>query len=151
DQCLVFFLGGPAPPVGGIYGPQGFATDPTNPVNLSGDRVGPFFTFDSARLVDGLGGRTANGFPSYLDPWRNSSKLPYHYFSSYNQTNGYHPKNPNDTRNDTTVFGVYPYFESQGRFLNPNTFQIHSAGKDGQFGSPEGPNSWQWPASSPTQ
>jgi hypothetical protein len=77
--------------------------------------------------------------------------LPYHYFSSGRKRNGYHPSDPSDPLNDTTVFGVYPYFEAQGRFLNPDSYQIISAGRDGDFGQPEGTNSWMWPALTPTQ
>jgi prepilin-type N-terminal cleavage/methylation domain-containing protein len=57
DLCLVFCLGGPG-------GTSGFSTNPTNPASPAGDRVAAFDTVETARLADGLGGRTAYGFPS---------------------------------------------------------------------------------------
>jgi hypothetical protein len=78
EQCLVFFLGG-------IYyngAPNGFSTNASNPV-VGSDRVPPFFDFKSDRLFFVSG--TA-GYPSYQDPYH---KIPYAYFSSYKNSNGY--------------------------------------------------------------
>ncbi|MBI3409454.1 MAG: type II secretion system protein [Planctomycetes bacterium] len=141
DQCLVFFLGGPAPLVGGIFGPQGFSTNPTNPVNLTGDRVGPFYTFDQSRLYDRKSGEN---FPSYYDPW--NRKIPYVYFSSGKTVNGY---NSGGAWSHTITIGsetISPYYEVLNtRYPNPNSYQIISAGKDGLFGTT---TQWRAPSAS---
>jgi type II secretory pathway pseudopilin PulG len=116
DQCLVFFLGGiPGPSAaGGASGAPsvlGFAADPRNPANAqSADRIGPFYQFDSSRLVlipvASPTNPAANPLArspwhySYLDRYGSSDSLghptnpspPYQvygYFSSYKTANGY--------------------------------------------------------------
>jgi hypothetical protein len=82
-----------------------------------------FFNFNAARLVDVRG----NGFPSYLDPFRTGR--PYAYFSSwpaYNTTSSDCP--------DLGGVDVWPYASAANIWLNPNTYQIISAGPDGIFG-----------------
>ncbi len=105
-QCLVFFLGGP--------GGQGFSTNPTNPTATGGDRIPPF-NFQPNRL----GGA---GFPAYQDIYGN----PYIYFSSYNRPNGY-------IGTDCPQLGGGPYTVSAGKYANPNSFQIISAGRNGLY------------------
>ena len=123
DQCLVFFLGGPPNPAGGLLG---FSTDPTNPVNPNTDRE-KWFDFEVGRLVQ----RDATKpFYSYNDGWR---QAPYMYFSSGGKRdNGY-------------VFFASasipitngPYVQQTAptvRYYNSSSFQLISAGPDGQFG-----------------
>jgi prepilin-type N-terminal cleavage/methylation domain-containing protein len=123
-QCLTFFLGGiPAggnSPLGGPrlptdIGPAttlGFSTNPTDPAQFGGDRIGPFYgDFKSNRLIilgTGPVGAYPNVLPatnnlyffSYMDPWAKESdfnlsnllagKTPvYGYLSAYGKTNGY--------------------------------------------------------------
>jgi len=72
--------------------------------------------------------RTGN-FPSYFDAYK---KAPYVYFSSMSRgsrANAYDPT-PHS-------LGVSPYVQSLApstTYFNPTTFQIISAGLDGQFG-----------------
>jgi prepilin-type N-terminal cleavage/methylation domain-containing protein len=80
DACLVFFLGGIPSPDGGV---TGFSTDKRNPTRPGGDRIGPFFTFDSSRLYS----RGGSPFPSYRDPWETG--MPYVLFSSGKKCNSY--------------------------------------------------------------
>jgi prepilin-type N-terminal cleavage/methylation domain-containing protein len=131
DQCLVFFLGG-IPASGGVIG---FANDPTNParpVTQGLDRTS-FFDFQTTRLV------FRNGYPSYKDVY---NKTPFAYFSSYKTTNGYNRYfNLNNTHlSDCNTLGVWPYAQvfsgTNSQYVNPNTFQIISAGQDTVFGEP---------------
>jgi type II secretory pathway pseudopilin PulG len=122
DQCLVFALGGIPTPDG--VGVNGFSTNTSNPTQATGDRIPPFFNFQSNRLVKRV---TGNPFFSYVDPWNRNQ--PYLFFSSGNRMNGY-----NDA--DATL-GVAPYYEAVNpkRYLNPSSFQIISAGQNGLFGA----------------
>jgi hypothetical protein len=73
-------------------------------------------------------------FYIYLDPW--NSKLspyfstlggtPYTYFSTQGINNQYL---------STSGYGATAYFFGSKQFYNPNTYQIISAGKDGNFGN----------------
>ena len=104
DECLVFFLGGiptgqypngqgtRSPALSETYPPGtlGFARipeNPTAPVRLtgSGARVGPFFEFESGRMID----VDANGFWEYV-PLRRGTQVGYAYFSAYEGA-GYRP------------------------------------------------------------
>jgi general secretion pathway protein G len=81
DQCLVFFLGGM--PVG-TSGTVGFSTNKRNPTLRTGDRIPPFFTFETGRIFQ----RKLNSpFLSYFDPWETGQ--PYVYFSHGLVYNGY--------------------------------------------------------------
>jgi prepilin-type N-terminal cleavage/methylation domain-containing protein len=124
DQCLVYFLQGPAG--------TGFSTNPQNPTQLTGGRVGPFFTFDQGRLVFYP---TGAAVPSYVDPYLKATTTfpngtPYAYFSSGRSTNGYSPL-------DCSALGVSAYYQAgtaPPQYYNASTFQIISAGRDGVFG-----------------
>jgi hypothetical protein len=164
DQCLIFFLGGIPSLQGGSNSCLGFSRLASNPAAPGGDRIGPFYDFESSRLqalhADGT-------FFSYLDVYR---QRPYLYFSSYGQHNGYNKyrdtyegghgflsdcftteADPSLTVPNTNPFfrvqanGTYPYairFQrqpgsvsaAQFTYVNPDTFQIISAGVDGKFG-----------------
>lgn len=132
--CLVFFLGGIP---GRFGGPtcQGFSTNPRDPAAQTADRVGPFFQFKPERL-----GPVGAPYYAYLDTFL---QQPYAYFSSYKNTNGYNRYPGSDCSGLPTgvPLPIMPYWESPppgpGRpanFLNPNSFQIISAGRDGVFG-----------------
>lgn len=161
DQCLVFFLGGIPSSAGGVNSCQGFSTNPANPAAAKAspteERIGPFFDFKSSRLWAFRG----NSFFSYTDAYR---KLPlptlplgapeqpqvYAYFSSYNRPNGYSPYGTSDCPGLrlsplTTATELFPYASGQDasgnrQYLNPNTFQIISAGADGSFGPGSNPS-----------
>jgi len=122
EQCLVFFLGGAK-----TISPnscQGFSASPSNPMAAGGTRRGPFFNFNSVRLVP------LNGFFYYTDAF--SKNRAYAYFSDYS-TNQYRP-------GDTYIPGMGPYrvtgSDPLSAFLNQGGFQIISAGADGLFGNP---------------
>jgi general secretion pathway protein G len=158
DQCLVFFLGGiPQFDQNGKPFCSGFSTNPEDPTyhvttKPGSDTIPLFFEFDSSRLVQ----RTPpSAFLSYRDTYatRNSG-TPYAYFSSYKTRNGYNryfglPYNLGSS--DCTSLNLWPYAEgpitglsgttlpTSWRYLNPNTFQIISAGADGTFGKGSNP------------
>jgi hypothetical protein len=97
--------------------------------------------FESSRC-ELLGG---SPFPSYLDSHSASSgkKVPFAYFSSYKRTNGY-------SLTDNVSLGVAPYQESGAplvKYVNPSSYQLISAGADGQFG----PGGLWTPSSVPPQ
>lgn len=128
-EVLVFYLGGMPDATGRL---TGFSKDPRNPTAAAAtageDRLGPFYQFKSTRLV-----RQANGYLRYLDPYG----TPYVFFGALS------PNNYDSTETVTVVntkgvqSTVSPYFEfgsSPTRWLNPDTFQIVSAGRDGLFG-----------------
>jgi prepilin-type N-terminal cleavage/methylation domain-containing protein len=134
DQCLVFFLGGiPAPP-GQLFACTGFSSVGSNPAQPGGSsRIGPFFDFESSRLVQIHG----NAFYSYLDTY---GQKPYAYFSSYTSPNGYNRYFGTLGISDCSTLGVWPYAEfvsatQPPRYLYPNKFQIISAGSDAKFGA----------------
>ena len=127
DECLVFFLGGLPSHAGTEAVCLGFADNSHDPTERGGKRWGPYYEFRSYRLRD-LHGR---GFFSYLDP--HGRGQPYAYFSSYGEPAGYNRYGGTDC----PTLKVWPYAEEQGatpRFLAPDSFQIISAGPDGQFG-----------------
>jgi general secretion pathway protein G len=153
DQCLVFFLGGipnVSPP-----GCQGFSTDPLHPANpktvQQSTRIGPFFEFpDSTRMIQAHSSdaNNPNAFFSYADAY--GGRMPYAYLSSGKTAGGYNMFYSDPTypplrgKSDCNLLGVWPYAEfmatSTGdqrppRYLNPNSFQIISAGKDLKYGT----------------
>jgi prepilin-type N-terminal cleavage/methylation domain-containing protein len=115
DQCLVFFLGGipQLTTASGVPGCLGFSASPTNPAAPGGTRIGPFYQFDSTRLVNWnaagnnflhTGGASPNPYYSYLDAYSSAGGItnsagfltvpiargaPYAYFSKYKSDNGY--------------------------------------------------------------
>jgi hypothetical protein len=106
---------------------------------VGGERIQPFYEFKSDRLVRG-------GGPGNFFSYQNAHKTkPYAYFSSGKVPNGYNayfdPKGaPADRRSDCQTLGVWPYAETvtaaipaNNRYYNPNTFQIITAGLDGNF------------------
>jgi general secretion pathway protein G len=138
DQCLVFFLGG-IPSSDGCLGFSKNIYDPTQP---GGERI-KLYEFKSDRLKALHG----NVFYSYLNPHDNNAKA-YAYFSPGERSNGYNSLvtglGSSDCNFTATSLGVNPYastwpaagqFTPTPNFISPDTFQIISAGPDGQFGS----------------
>jgi hypothetical protein len=117
DQCLVFFLGGITPPGSET---AGFSRDARNPSALP--RLSQAFEFHKDRLKDVHG----NGFPSFIDVW---DEKPYAYFSSLGP-GGYL------AADCLTITGpdFVPYQSEPGRFHQPKSFQIISAGPNKRFG-----------------
>ena len=139
DQCLVFFLNGP----GGANG-TGWSTNPTNPTQVGGPRVGPFFEFPLNRVFPRTGQPAA--FPSFFDAYTNIATQkgqPYAFFCSGRSAGGYSPLVVG-LSSDCQTLGLMPYVQPNGRFYNPNQFQIISAGKNLLFG-PGG----AWPPGAP--
>jgi len=149
-ECLVFYLGGIPTAASQAAGCLGFATDKVNPANPNATHKPPYYDFATNRLVRNLG----TNFLSYWDPWSSSplKARPYLYFSTI-QGNDYNFSNGLDADCFSQLAGnvspgftgnkpVVPYWGDVDaktglptRFLNPNGFQIISAGKDGYFGS----------------
>jgi prepilin-type N-terminal cleavage/methylation domain-containing protein len=148
EQCLVFFLGGIQTSQGGPNGCLGFSSNPTDPSNFTGSTspIPPFVHFETNRLTV-VG---SNPFFVYTDPY----ETPYAYFSNYNARNGYNrygsPTTPG-ALSDCTSLGVWPYIQGTSpvtTYWNPDSFQIISAGPNGQkpgggFG-PGGQNGQTW-------
>jgi type II secretory pathway pseudopilin PulG len=158
DQCLVFFLGGLQQNGGTI----GFRTDKANPTNFQTPADPVLYDFPTARLglaAPGNGGtmsRPANVGLSFFDSYAamppsqgNDSKCrPYVYFAAQNG-NDYCKYNVggfsdcmaiqqipagNEKYPAGNATPVYPYAESQTKFLNSNGFQIFCAGRSRAFG-----------------
>jgi prepilin-type N-terminal cleavage/methylation domain-containing protein len=145
DQCLVFFLGGIPMTSGTTFGCQGFGKNPVNPTQAGGDRD-TYFQFKSGQLANLHG----NGYLSYLDAY---GKVPFAYFSGYGTTNGYNRYFAAAANSDCASLGVWPYAKQLGAapaYLNPDSCQIISAGKDGVFGPGTVlPAGAAWPGSMP--
>jgi hypothetical protein len=121
QQCLVFYLGGMPVVSNGVVKMTGFSTDALNPTLPGGERIGPFFDFKATRLATGYGAPA--GFYNYLDPYG----TPYFYAGGTGAANSYVWHSP--------TLGVSAYQESAGKYTNPNSFQIISAGKNKAFGA----------------
>jgi hypothetical protein len=126
DQCLVFFLGGVQATRGGTLACLGWSTR-NDPTAVDADKPSPLMDFKSDRLV-----LQANGFFSYRDGW---GKQPYAFFSSYSW------KSPNQYlrygSSDCAKLGIAPCYTTKKpvvRCINPDSFQIISAGPDTRFG-----------------
>lgn len=130
DQCLVFFLGGI--PSANPPGCRGFADSASMPTNLSlPNKAKRLFNFASERLFR----RSNHSFYSYRDPYSFDDAAPYAYFAVKSKA-----KNSYD-ENDCAGLGVKPYYEKVSPFrqyLNPESFQIISAGPDKTFGAATG-------------
>jgi prepilin-type N-terminal cleavage/methylation domain-containing protein len=122
DQVLVFCLGGPptgaSPPT--LMG--GFSKIPTDPIDVNNSSASrtSLYSFNIAgrlKLVPRAGNTAAAYFPSFIDGY---NEMPYVYFSS--DAGGRYSGAAN-------TLGVSAYLQQ-----NATTFQIISAGLDGQFG-----------------
>jgi general secretion pathway protein G len=138
EECMVFFLAGIVTVKNGLPVGTGFSTNPLNPayhVASGGDVVGPFFEFPSARLVAGPSQASKTGvgpFYVFVDGYGTNA---YAYFSSYGHTNGYNRYFSTLGVSDCAVLSTWPLCQATGTYLNPDTFQIISAGRDTIFGT----------------
>jgi prepilin-type N-terminal cleavage/methylation domain-containing protein len=143
DQCLVFFLGGiqVLSQPGNVPTCIGFATDARNPTSLSNaaNNYAPLYEFPSTRLKTVTRNYPApynqNPFVVFKDPF--GADVPYIYYSSYGTRNGYLPPDCASQVGPSSLQTMSPYYEATSPirvYLNPNTFQIISAGPDGDFG-----------------
>jgi hypothetical protein len=122
-ECLVFFLGG-------LNGTDGWSPSQTDPINGAGTRIRPAYEFDASRLRV-MPNRT-HQFKSYVDLYDTNPPSPYIYFSSYKVGNDYTDLDAYTNAQDV----VRPYVDATtGQFVNKNSFQIISAGRDGLFGT----------------
>jgi len=149
-ECLVYFLGG-------RNGTDGWCNNQLDPVNGNPanpavppasnlpqpTRVAAFYEFNPERL------KAINPSPPpapnliLVDPARPGIRVyedtyghgqPYVYFSSYAAGNDYSVLDTYSPRGGA-LDRVAPFQDPvAGRFLNPNSFQIVSAGRDGFFG-----------------
>jgi prepilin-type N-terminal cleavage/methylation domain-containing protein len=164
DQCLVFFLGGipgqcpltTPPPTPVSTNPPtvlGFSTNPSNPAFATTDRIGPFFDFNTSRLVilqpaqypatNANDAARSLAHYSYLDTYGSSNGLgtlasgqPYAYFSAYN--NGIYHRYWAATApfSDCVWLNTWPWAQTTvPQYWKPDTFQIISAGADSSFGT----------------
>lgn len=162
DQCLVFFLGGIPDNISGTAGCLGFSTNPTSPATPGGDRIGPLFEFATTRLSIlplpmgypmFLNATRSTLHYSYQDTYGSNV---FAYFSGYrtaNQYNRYFSQTAgvnfrpfsdclylgfvNSASVPAFANGIWPHAEVLApapRFLNPKSFQIVSAGRNGIFG-----------------
>lgn len=123
-EALVFWL-------------QGYGPNPIDP--LSGVRKPVYTGFDETRLVDNGDG---DGFPVYYPT--NAQKIPYIYFHH----DSYASASYGSGTNELAVGGVArPYLSSvTGVFVNPDSYQIISAGQDGDWGTDTGSPDKQFPS-----
>lgn len=112
-QALVFWL-------------SGFSPDPEHPISGSGTKT-PFFTFDTTRLT---------GSPAVYVP-TDGLNAPYLYFAAQN----YATQAAYAATQGGTGVGRPYYLDGgsstngpQNLYANPSTFQIISAGLDGDYG-----------------
>jgi prepilin-type N-terminal cleavage/methylation domain-containing protein len=144
DQALVFFLGGIPGNANNTNGCLGFSKSTTNPTAAGGgDRI-KFYDFQPARLTS----IHNNAFFSYLNP--HSASQAYAYFSPGRRgTNQYSSASGTGLGStDCATLGVTPYANSATKvpnfpnfpgfinpqFVNPDSFQLISAGQNGKFG-----------------
>jgi prepilin-type N-terminal cleavage/methylation domain-containing protein len=132
DQVLVFCLGGIQAGSSGQGVCLGFSDDPQNPTRPGGTRIRPFYDFQSNRLVQ-MGGGRGRGF-SYTDA--HNTGAVYMYFCAKPQGNLYSADCRPCTNNLGQTSSVNPYMDatSPQHFINPDSFQLICAGKDGLFG-----------------
>jgi len=141
-ECLVFFLGGLQDASSTMVATIGFSKSPQFPWSPSGaNREGPYFEFDSGRLVDSDG----DGLREYVDPLPDQS-APYLFYSS--QGKSYIVDNSAgadafDVFVDASKNPSKIYLKTEKIVANPSTrntphraegFQIISPGLDGAYG-----------------
>lgn len=157
EQCLVFYLGGiPQLQPNGLYQPLGFSANNINPTDIaSPKRRGPYFTFQSPRLVpiqivNPLATLLSPLHPAYIDYYQTktlpallhpapyANGMPYAYFSSggINSTTAAGVAGYFAATTNCSALNAVPYWMvSTTQYMNPTGCQILSAGKDGVFGT----------------
>ncbi|RLS37439.1 MAG: prepilin-type N-terminal cleavage/methylation domain-containing protein [Planctomycetota bacterium] len=153
-ECLVFFLGGMPDQTGVSDTPwalTGFSQNPLNPLALGGARSGPFYEFDSGRLMNVEGTSDAEFMPEYRDSL-SGQRNPILYASSYGGR-GYRDadvqftsQSPYDAYTTTPTGFAYAYRRYTGSYpatapnftasplFNAKSFQLISPGMDGEYG-----------------
>ena len=108
SEALVFWL-------------SGFKPDPQRPFTGVGERT-PLYSFTETQLIDHDG----DGFPSYVP--KNGIGAPYVYFDSRSYS-------PSHQFAGSGQGVAIPYQSITGGYVNPKSFQIVSAGQDGDYGT----------------
>jgi prepilin-type N-terminal cleavage/methylation domain-containing protein len=122
QEALIFWTGGIPTAAGSAPDCLGFNMSNPNPAS-SPTRLP--YTFSALRLQRTTNANASN-FLVYQDPFGK----PYAYFATHGAQNNY--------TNDCTSLvgsGFSPYYTAPGTYAKPASFQIVSAGKDGNFGS----------------
>jgi len=88
----------------------------------------PYFTFDPTRLRD----RDNDGWPEYYPPGIDDA--PYVYFDHSTYLIGAYPSPPPAAGVASPIGVARPYQTAGGTFLEPNKYQISTAGFDNNFG-----------------
>jgi len=115
NQSLVYFLGGPDG--------TGWANDgPTAPSPTANNPMGAYFNFESSRLVPG----NTVGFPNTRSAYIDQFGSPYAYFAVERATGNYNPSVLMNWKG-TTAKAI----SDNGKYLNPKSIQIISAGENG--------------------
>lgn len=167
-ECLVFFLGGvcatedasgtalrdasgstaPSGTAGVVakWFPLGFSSNPATPFVRGGTRIGPFYEFDSERLLNLPGSASNRGMPEYLDPLPGQT-APYIYASSYDgrgyNVNASFEHIDLDLGTSSFTSPTFVYIESDASTegtaaavpYNRKSYQIISPGFDQQYGT----------------
>lgn len=148
-EALVFFLGGVRRNPGATQATLttelvGFSKNPANPFAQpaagSTSRVGPFFDFDTGRLIPSSGGADDSDNPPPL-VYRDaiSPSNPYVYASTA-ATGSYREHATDPAKSDFPalatggLFRAYRKTSATGPFWNPNSYQLISPGFDGEYG-----------------
>lgn len=148
-EALVFFLGGVrqnpgTPPTPATLTDEakdliGFSKNPQNPFAQPGsgqsNRIKPMFEFDTGRLLPSPDVQVVSSNPRplvYRD--RLSPSNPYIYAST--ATTGTYRDGGTAATSDFPVgFKAYRKTSATGPFWNPNSYQLISAGPDGEYGN----------------
>jgi len=117
-----------------VFWLSGLKDDPRLPISGSGEPL-VFFPFDEMRLWDFDG----DGWWEYVPRGSSDQETPYVYFDSRTYDQARYPKS-NAQPSDQGV--AYPYRTTalnadfnESAVMNPDTFQIISAGLDGDYGA----------------
>jgi hypothetical protein len=121
-QALVFWL-------------QGFSPDTEHPLSgLANAPSTPFFPFDQSRLVNTWATSNPTIFQRFaVYAPANGQNAPYVYCAGQNYTT--QPAFPGTWTSQGGTGTCKPYLQDGATYANPNSFQIISAGLDGNYGS----------------
>jgi general secretion pathway protein G len=141
-ECLVFFAGGIPDTSAGVPNMRGFGADddPSAQVANGLKKRGPYFNFQSKRLVL-TKNPNAPGFYEYQDPYLRGlgpTYQTYAFFSSNGVENGYSAADAGVDQVPTAPTLKQAYIQKNSTpavYYNPKSFQIVSAGPDGDFGN----------------
>jgi prepilin-type N-terminal cleavage/methylation domain-containing protein len=142
NQCLVYFLGGPAALNPALGQPGWDVASPTFPTGNT--KKGPYFDFPAARVTipeSTTGYVSGNNLPNFVDPWG----VPYAYFAASGDNydgrlffpfgSNFTPP-PGDAAAPSTAYsgtGMRPV-RMGNKWVNPGKCQIVSAGPNQRFG-----------------